>query len=64
MTGETNGKVFSVILKLKEVNEKNGPVSAAFILGGPPTLEEDLTGLFEVVKSDFTSKENLKLFGF
>lgn len=56
VTGEPNGKTYPVLLKLKEVNEKNGPFSAAFVIGGPPTSEEDLSGLYDVVKSDFSSK--------
>ena len=48
--------------KFQELEEKNGPFSAAFVMGGVPTVENDLTALFDLIKSEYTSKKSLLCF--
>lgn len=56
VTGEPNGQLGAVLAKIKEVDTKNGPFSAAFIMGGAPTIEDDLSALFDVIKTDYLSE--------
>lgn len=53
-----------MLLKFLELNEKNGPFSAAFIMGGIPTTEADLSALFNVIKTEYSSKHKTIIFYF
>ena len=56
VAGPPDGELAFVLQKFMELSDKNGPFSAAFIMGGVPTVENDLTALFDLIKSEFTSK--------
>lgn len=56
ITGPPSGNLNGVLNKLEKVNDTNGPFSAAFILGGAPIMDSDLSALFDVIKTDFISK--------
>ena len=55
VSGCPEGDLGTIFDKFMELNAKNGPFSAAFIMGGVPSKEDDLTALFDLVKSDYSS---------
>lgn len=57
ITGPPGGELNFVFKKFLELNEKNGPFSAAFIIGGIPTTEADLSALFDIIKTEYSSKQ-------
>lgn len=62
VAGPPEGELGFILKKLAELDEKNGPFSAAFLMGGVPTVEADLTALFDLIKTEFTSKTQKKSF--
>lgn len=57
VTGPPEGELEFIFKKFLELNEKNGPFRAAFIMGGIPTTEADLSALFNVIKTEYSSKK-------
>lgn len=55
VTGPPEGDLDFVFKKFLDLNAKNGPFCAAFIMGGVPTIEKDLTALFDLIKTEYTS---------
>ena len=55
ISGPPDGELGYIMNKFVELNQKNGPFSAFFVMGGVPTEESDLSSLFNLIKSDFTS---------
>lgn len=62
MTGCPDGDLGLIFSKFMELNDKNGPFNAAFIMGGIPTKESDLTALFDLIKTDYLSNKFKNLF--
>lgn len=55
--GCPDGRLKEALDKLLAVEAKNGPFSAGFVLGGPPSDDEsDISGLFDFVKRDLQVK--------
>ena len=56
ITGPPEGELSFIFKRFLDLNEKNGPFSAAFIMGGIPTTEADLSALFDIIKTEYSSK--------